>query len=121
MIVTQVLDNTALNALVALQCSGNPDIAAQIIGLFRDEMPASVSAITEGVAAADFEAVRFAAHSIKSSAAYVGACALSTTCAQIERSAQDGNLPECVVLSDSLESLFADTLGALDEFDLKVA
>lgn len=121
MSLSQVLDIAALGALANLQRPGKPDITALVIGLFRDETPAAIKVIAEGVAAADLEAVRLAAHSVKSSAAYVGARVLSGACAQLEVSARDGNLPECVVLSDSLESLFSQSLSALDDIDLKAA
>lgn len=119
--MTGVLDMSALSALAALQRPGKPDLAARVVGLFRDETPVSLNAITEGVSSGDLEAVRIAAHTVKSSAAYVGAREVSETCAAIERAAREGNLPECVVLSDSLDSVFEATLEALDELDRKAA
>ena len=119
--MSTLIDSAALDALAALQRPGKPDLAARVLGLFRAETPASLAAMEAGVDDSDLEAVRIAAHTLKSSSAYVGARELSDTCAQIERAAREGNFPECLVLTDSLEELFTETLQALDALDQKAA
>ena len=116
-----LIDPAALAALAALQRPGKPDLTARVLGLFRDETPSSLQAVEAGITSGDLEAVRIAAHTLKSSSAYVGARELSETCAQIERAARDGNLPECLVMSDSLDELFTETLDALDALGQKAA
>lgn len=119
--MSTLIDPAALEALAALQRPGKPDLKARVLGLFRDDTPVSLAAMEEGAASGDLEAVRVAAHTLKSSSAYVGARELSECCAHIERAAREGNLPECVVMSDSLEELFSETLEALDQLGQKAA
>ena len=116
-----LIDPAALDALAALQRPGKPDLTARVLGLFRAESPSSITAMEDGVAENDLEAVRIAAHTLKSSSAYVGARELSDICAQIERAAREGNFPECLVMTDSVEELFTETLEALDALSQKAA
>ena len=53
-----------------------------------------ISAIEEGVAANDCDKVKMAAHTLKSSSAYVGASTLAEVCSRVESSAANDNLGE---------------------------
>ncbi len=108
------IDEDALNAIVALQRPGKPDLLTRIVTLFKTESPKSIESMQVGLDTVDMEAVRVAAHTLKSSSAYVGALELSAQCKELEKAAHDQNFPGCIALGDSIEELFTDSCAALD-------
>ena len=109
-----VLDPGPLSTIASLQRDGAPDLVARVLALFADDAPARVEAIARGIDELDVELVRTAAHTLKSSAANVGALRLATRCAEIERAAREDNLVACVALADALDALSSDALAALE-------
>ena len=109
-----LVDPAALATVASLQRPGAPDLVARVLRLFAEDAPRRVAEIAEGVAAFDAETVRTAAHTLKSSAANVGATRLSSRCALIERAARELNLAGCMALADALGTLLDDTLEALE-------
>jgi HPt (histidine-containing phosphotransfer) domain-containing protein len=120
-VVTVSIDENALKAIKALQRPGKPDLLDRIVGLFKTESPKILSSMVEGIDSMDMEVVRVAAHTLKSSSAYVGALDLSERCKQLERAAYDQNFPACIALGDSVEDIFADSCTALEQLMSKAA
>jgi len=85
--VSVSIDEDALNAIVALQRPGKPDLLTRIVTLFKTESPKSIESMQVGLDTVDMEAVRVAAHTLKSSSAYVGALELSAQCKELEKAA----------------------------------
>ncbi|MFT4727846.1 MAG: HPt (histidine-containing phosphotransfer) domain-containing protein [Granulosicoccus sp.] len=119
--VTVSIDENALKFIKALQRPGKPDLLERIIDLFTTESPKTLSSMIEGIDSMDMEVVRVAAHTLKSSSAYVGALDLSERCKELERAAHDQNFPACIALGDSVEDIFADSCNALDQLMSKAA
>lgn len=113
--VIVAIDENAVKAIQALQRPGKPDLLARIVDLFKTESPKIVSSMIEGIDVMDLDAVRVAAHTLKSSSAYVGALDLSQRCKELERAAYEQNFPACIVLGDSVEDIFAQSCTALDQ------
>ena len=109
-----VLDPGPLDTIASLQRPGAPDLVGRVLALFADDAPRHVAGVADGIEALDPERVRTAAHTLKSSAANVGALRLADACARIERSARESNLVACVAIADELDALLADALGALE-------
>ncbi len=86
------IDETALNAIKSLQRPGQPDILARIVKMYMDKSPELITAIEEGIAANDCDRVKMAAHTLKSSSAYVGASGLSEVCSRVEAKAANDEL-----------------------------
>lgn len=80
-----VLDHTQIAAIQALQEPGSPDILTDILTEFRRESLQLVNRMQIAVTAGDAHALHEAAHSLKSSSAYVGAQALSALCAELDQ------------------------------------
>ncbi len=72
-----VLDQSVLASLRELQDEGDPDIVAEVGGLFIKHSPDKVKAILEAAEKDDAKGLQLAAHSLKSSSAYIGAMRLS--------------------------------------------
>ena len=108
-----VLDPGPLATVASLQRPGAPDLLGRVLALFADDAPRHVAGVAEGIDALDAERVRTSAHTLKSSAANVGAARLAAACARIERAAREANLVACVAPADGLDALLAETLDAL--------
>ena len=108
------IDQSALDNIRALQRPGSPDLLGRIVGIFVTQTPDGIKAILDGVASGDLESVRTSAHSIKSSAAYVGAIKFSSTMADVERAAREENLALCQELTEDLDNQAAAVIAELN-------
>jgi len=113
--MTNHIDKSAVQAISSLQRPGKPDLLGRIVGLFESDSPALIEAIIAAVDSGDLESMRVAAHSMKSSSAYLGASRLSEQCRNIEQAARDGNELECFALCDGLEDEFSASLAELTQ------
>jgi HPt (histidine-containing phosphotransfer) domain-containing protein len=82
-----VLDGEALDRLHGI---GGDEFVMEMIGLFLEHAPGRITAIKAGYRAGQLAAVERAAHSLKSTAAGLGARALAATAEAIEQQAKDG-------------------------------
>ncbi|MBX3702642.1 MAG: PAS domain S-box protein [Steroidobacteraceae bacterium] len=64
----------------------------RILGVFRDTLPAVSTELRDACRSGDADAVRNAAHRLKSSARSVGALRLGQVCAELERAARAGDV-----------------------------
>lgn len=78
------LDRSVLASLRELQDDGDPDIIAEVGGLFLEHSPQKIAAILKAVENGDAKGLQTAAHSLKSSSAYVGAMRLSELSRELE-------------------------------------
>src|SRR5439155_135227 len=68
-----VIDPNALQALRALQRPGRPNVLVRIIDMFNSDAPRLLGEMQIAADASDGEALRHAAHTLKSTSANVGA------------------------------------------------
>lgn len=85
------LDLAQLEAIQALQVPGAPDALSSVLEDFRQEAPRLVE-VMRVAANGNWSMLHGAAHSLKSSSAYVGATELSVACARLEAASID-NMP----------------------------
>lgn len=78
------LDSNALKNLRALETPDTPGAINRLLESFMEEAGAQFSAMDEGLLSGDYDRVRRAAHSIKGSAAALGALELAARAARIE-------------------------------------
>ena len=110
------IDESALDAIRALQRPGKPDILARIVNMYVEKSPELISAIEEGVAANDCDKVKMAAHTLKSSSAYVGASALAEVCSKIESKAVNGQLTETAEDISRVNSGFHSVVSQIKQY-----
>ncbi|MEM7222503.1 MAG: response regulator [Pseudomonadota bacterium] len=89
---TSVLDQRALEDIRRIRDSGAPDTVSKIIGLYIEGSQKLLAALEEAIARGDPEALREAAHTLKSSSATVGAQVLASYCQQLEVFGRDETL-----------------------------
>ena len=86
------LELSALETIRSLQRSGKPDILARLVNIYLDKTPDLIADIEAGVSANDADRVQLAAHTLKSSSAYLGAKSLAQQCEKLEQSAASNDL-----------------------------
>jgi HPt (histidine-containing phosphotransfer) domain-containing protein len=110
-----VLDSAAL---ARLKEWGGEKLLVQMIQLFLDNSPARMEQIRAGAQAdGDVKEAEKGAHSLKSSAANVGAEEVRTLAAAVERHASAGAHTSVGELLPQLESAYARARTALEEID----
>ncbi len=95
-----VMDRSVLAALA--REVGEPSIADEIRDLFLTELGPRMDAIHRAVDGGDTEALRIAAHTLKGSAASVGAVAVSGAAAEIEQLAARGEFAPLTRLDEAV-------------------
>jgi HPt (histidine-containing phosphotransfer) domain-containing protein len=86
-----------------------------LVGIFQSEAIRLVGVASTAVAAGDVVQVEKAAHTLKSSAANLGAKGLYESCAGLETLARSGTLDGAAVLAARMEGQLATALRRLDE------
>ncbi len=109
-----LLDRTALDAIRALQSEAAPDLLAQVVRLYFESAADMLTRLRAGLAAGDHEAVRIAAHTLKSSSANLGAAVLAEMCKQLELAARAGSLGPGLPDAQALERAYQAVRVALE-------
>ena len=110
------IDDSALDAIRSLQRPGKPDILARIVNMYMEKSPELISAIREGAAANDCDKVKMAAHTLKSSSAYVGASAMAEACSRVEAKATNDQLGEAADDIENVSSGFTSTVEQIKQY-----
>jgi HPt (histidine-containing phosphotransfer) domain-containing protein len=109
------LDLAVLASLRELQETGEPDIVAEIGGLFLEHAPQKLSAIIDAAERKDPRGLQMAAHSLKSSSVYVGAMRLSALCKELEEMGRSGSTEGVEEKARDLTAEFMRAKAALEE------
>ena len=89
---TSPLDQSVLDVIRDMEDEDDPDMLAEIIGLYLDKSAELLQSLQAAVANKDAESLRIAAHTLKSSSANVGARALADLCRELEELGRSGSL-----------------------------
>ena len=107
---TVVID---MKALERLHEWGGKRLVAQMIDLFLSQAPERLRGLREGLSNGDVDVVERSAHSLKSTAANLGATTLSRLAEDAERAASERNLTGVREFVPELEAEFARARDAL--------
>jgi two-component system, sensor histidine kinase and response regulator len=88
----EVIDRAALEAIRSLQSDAAPRLLAQVVQIYLDSTPALIDQLRTGMDKLDHDAIRAAAHSLKSSSANLGAKTLADLCRTVEMAARAGSI-----------------------------
>lgn len=91
---SNAIDVQVLDQLQASLGDGSPSIVADLIDLFLEDLPLQIQTFQDGIQTGDVMLVKRAVHTIKSSAATVGATQLANLSAEIEHLVQLGALKD---------------------------
>ncbi|HEX9413425.1 MAG TPA: response regulator, partial [Ktedonobacterales bacterium] len=106
------LDLAQLDAIQALQTPGAPDVLSSVLEDFRQEAQRLVEALRVAVNG-NRAMLHGAAHTLKSSSAYVGATELSVACARLEAASIDIMPSNAEALVRLIERDYERTLAAI--------
>lgn len=110
----EVLDRSVLASLRELQDEGEPDIVAEVGGLFIEHAPRKIAAIKKAASEGNAKALEVAAHSLKSSSSYVGALRLSAISKELEFMGRSSVLEGSVEKAALIETEFERVKEALE-------
>lgn len=107
------LDPKALDMIASLQPKGSDEILKKVISLYLDSSFTLMKTIHEAAGGNDADALHHAAHTLKSSSAYLGATALSAMSRELEMMGRDKALGEAAARLASLEHEYGRVRDAL--------
>ncbi len=116
----EAIDRSVLVSLRELQDVGDPDIIAEVGGLFIEHSPEKIKAILRAVESEDAKGLQVAAHSLKSSSAYVGAMHLSNMSKELEMMGRTQVLEGAREKAERLKAEHMRVMKALDA-EIKLA
>jgi len=111
---SQIIDPQALDRLREW---GGDKLAGQMVRLFLKNSGTRMDQIRDGVGVSDFEEAERGAHSLKSSAANIGAELLRTLATRMESAALEGNSDQARFLLPELESSYVDAMNELQKIE----
>jgi CheY-like chemotaxis protein/HPt (histidine-containing phosphotransfer) domain-containing protein len=101
--VPEVLDETVLDGIRALNRARGDVIVARVVSAYLATAPGQIDEIRASLAGGDAEALRFVAHALKSSSGNVGARGLRDLARGLEEAARAGELGRAKDLAERLE------------------
>ncbi|VVB69233.1 Hpt domain protein [uncultured archaeon] len=110
----EAIDRSVLASLRELQEEGEPDIIAEVSGLFIKHAPEKISAIMQAAEKGDAKGLQMAAHSLKSSSAYVGAMHLSAMSKDLELMGRSGAMVGAKDKAEMLKEEYMRVQAALE-------
>ena len=114
-------DASIAEAIRELAVDLGADGAAELIGLFLDDAPSLIAAIKDGAARQDASALSRAAHTLKSTAATVGAQALSEIAREIEHAAREASIEQASIHIGAIDIEYPNVVNALEAARVAVA
>jgi two-component system, sensor histidine kinase and response regulator len=107
------IDQTALDQIRALQREGAPSLLNKVINRYFADASGHLEAMRQAVCGASPDGVRQAAHTLKSSSAYLGACDLVDLCQKMESAGPDQSAEAAQELLCRIETEYAAACRAL--------
>jgi HPt (histidine-containing phosphotransfer) domain-containing protein len=114
---SQIIDPQALERLREW---GGDKLAGQMVRLFLKNSGTRMDQIRAGVDGSDLEEAERGAHSLKSSAANIGAELLRTLATRMESAALEGNAAEALSMLPALESAYGDAMQELKRIETEM-
>jgi CheY-like chemotaxis protein/HPt (histidine-containing phosphotransfer) domain-containing protein len=110
------IDLRVLDQLRALNPARGEQLVARVAATFLATVPAQLDALQKAATQRDADALRAVAHSLKSSAAHLGAQRLSALAREIEQHGRDGFAEPCAPLVEAAVREFERVRAALAPF-----
>ena len=111
----RVLDPDVIESLYYLTGEASTELVEELVTLFLDDAAKRMKKLTDAYGAGDFEAVTFAAHSLKSASASIGAISFSESCRTLEGEAKR-NADNLAKEVSRCEDMFKELVTTLAEF-----
>lgn len=109
-----LLDEQIISNLQSLTNPGDPDFLKELTDVFFARSPGVIDQMTQSVEAEDPIGYQRASHSLKGSAANIGALSLSELCAKMETDGRDKNLGSAATDVKTIKALYDIVKTALE-------
>ena len=109
----QTLDSNILNGIRSLRTEGMPDVLEKVIGIYMQKSPLLMEDLRQAIDSLDAAAIQFAAHSLKSGNANVGALEMAGLCGRLEQLGRAGRTDGATEIFTRLEMTYPLVLDAL--------
>ncbi len=114
----EIIDRAALKRLLAV-IGGDEEDLAELVEDFNDSAPALAATITEATSSGDCDAMRIAAHTLKSNARDFGAIHLSKLCEAMERALREETPESLGWAAEEITARTTQAVAALAEVSLE--
>ncbi|MDH5330410.1 MAG: response regulator [Aquincola sp.] len=111
----QTLNRETLESLRDIDPDGGDDLAKQLLGMFLESTPVAMAQLRRAIDDGDGTAVGRVAHTLKSSAANVGAESLSLVMRELEKLGREARIDDARALSDTVVIEHDRAMAALRE------
>jgi HPt (histidine-containing phosphotransfer) domain-containing protein len=108
-----VLDSQALDRLGELDPTGSAGLIARVVTTYTNSLSRLIENFDVACSTGDLDGARHVAHTLKSSSASVGAMALSSLCAELERGIREGRIDRASPLLGQLAAEARRVLAGL--------
>ena len=111
----QTLDPGILGGIRSLGTEGMPDVLEKVIAIYMENSPLLMDKLRQAISSRDASAIQFAAHSLKSGNANVGALELAGLCGELEQLGRSGRTeaaPEILARVEKTYPLVVEALKA---------
>jgi HPt (histidine-containing phosphotransfer) domain-containing protein len=112
---SSVLDTSVMMAIRSLGGPGEADVFAEVAGLFLEDVPVHLSALSAAIAAGNVASVADIAHSLRGNALEIAAARMAPMCAAIEHAARAGSLEGAAMRAEVLGREFAVARDTLEQ------
>jgi two-component system, sensor histidine kinase and response regulator len=112
---TPPIDRSTLEMVASLQPLGSENILKKVISLYLYTSPVLLKSVHDAVEGTDCDALRQAAHTLKSSSAHLGALVFSEMCKDLERMGRDKTLAGAKDRLSALEHEYTRVRDALEK------
>lgn len=99
--------------LVAMAQSGGTEMIAEVFTVFQEDTACRLNRLRTAVLNRDCSVIRQEAHSIKGSAAQVGAALIASKCREMEQLAEAGTNQQQISLLEQIEQVFGQVRECL--------
>ena len=113
-----IIDRAALKRLLTV-IGGDEEDLAELVDDFSDSAPALAKTISEAMQSGDSDAMRIAAHTLKSNARDFGAVHLSKLCEAMERALKEETPESLGWAAEEIATQTAEAVTALAEVSLE--
>ena len=107
-----IIDRDVFSILEELADEDDPDLVSEIVELYLVDSAERMEQVAEASTRSDADAIRGAAHALKSSSANIGAMRFSQACASLEAAARGEDLEGLSELVRSALEMYEDVRSA---------
>lgn len=115
--MSEALDPQALTPYRAIPGPDGRPLFHAIVAAAKADLPGTLAALDQAMAAMDLPALRAQAHRLKGASGSYGASQLSACAKELEVAAAEGNAEACPCLLEALRTEAARVLRALADLD----